>query len=258
MIIRSQKQLKKYQEAAKISTEILNELRQAVKIGATPLEVDRLADKLADQHNARPNFKGVGPAGNKYKHATCISVNDTVVHGIPDHRMFEEGDLVKVDFGIEKNNLHTDHCFTVGLGALDAEDERLIEAGKEAVQAAVYKAVAGNYTGDLGFTMQSIVNQAGFSVAKEFVGHGIGATMHDQPQIPAYGKPGRGYELEEGMVLCIEAQVLAGEDDVYFTDDGWTVKTRDGEKAVMFEYMVVVGPEKPVILTPTLNWPIHA
>lgn len=258
MIIRDKKQLEKYKEIAKISTEILDELRQAVRPGVTPIEINRLADELAAKHEVKPNFKGVGPAGNQYKHAVCVSVNDTVVHGIPNHRMFEQGDLIKVDFGIEKDGLNTDHCFSVGIGPLTAEDERLLKTGKKAVQAAVYQAVSANRTGDLGFTMQSIVNQAGFSVAKEFVGHGIGATMHDEPQIPAYGSPGRGQKLKAGMVLCIEAQVLAGDDSIYFADDGWTVKTSDGKNAVMFEYMVVVGPKKPEILTQTLDWPIYA
>ncbi len=258
MIITSKKQLDKYKQVAQISTNILNELRLAVKPGVTPLEIDRLADKLAAKHEVRPNFKGVGPANNQYQHATCISVNDTVVHGIPSNRMFEEGDVIKIDFGIEKDGLHTDHCFTVGLSPLKAEDERLIETSKKAVQAAVHKAVAGNYTGDLGFTMQSMVNQAGLSVAKEFVGHGIGSTMHEDPQIPAFGKAGRGTELKEGMVLCIEAQVLGGDDEIYFADDGWTVKTADAANAAMFEYMVMVGAKKPTILTPSLNWPIYA
>ena len=257
MIIKNDAELKQYQQLARISTNILEQLRRAVKIGVTPLVIDALADKLSKKYKVKPNFKGVGPKNNQYQHATCIAVNDTVVHGIPDDRPFEDGDVVKVDFGIEKDGLQTDHCFTVGVGNLSAADEHLIKTAKKAIQTAAKKAIVGSRVGDLGFIIQSIANQNGCTVAKEFVGHGIGHTMHDEPQIPAYGNKGKGQELKKGMVLCVEAQILAGEDDIYFADDGWTVKTCDGSKAAMFEYMVVVQADKPIFLTPTLNWPIR-
>ncbi len=257
MIISNTQQLERYLEIGKISTEILFQLHQTVEVGVTPLEIDALADKLAAKHQVVPNFKGVGPKNNPYQHPTCIAVNDTVVHGIPNDRPFQDGDIVKVDFGITKNELHTDHCFTVGVGNLTAADERLIKVSRDAIQAAAKKAITGNKVGDLGFTIQSQANQAGFNVAKEFVGHGIGQTMHDSPQIPAYGSPGTGLPLRKGMVLCVEAQILAGEDEVYIADDGWSVKTEDGKKAAMFEYMVIVDERRPKIITPTWDWPIR-
>ncbi|MBD3250143.1 MAG: type I methionyl aminopeptidase [Candidatus Pacebacteria bacterium] len=256
MIIENDQQLAAYQEAGKISTEILDQLRQAVKAGATGLELDQLADKLCAKHQVRPNFKGVGAPANPYQHATCVSVNDTVVHGIPDDRPFEPGDVVKVDFGIEYQGLNTDHCFTVGVGKLKPSDHNLVSTAKKAIEKAASQAVAGNRTGDLGFIIQSTANRAGLTVAKEFVGHGIGSSLHDEPQIPGLGQPNTGQVLKKGMVLCVEAQILAGKDEVYIESDGWTVKTMDGKNAAMFEYMVVVGQKKPIYLTPTQDWGI--
>lgn len=256
MIIQNDEQLAIYKKAGQISTQILDKLRQAIVPGKTALEVDQLADELCKKHQVRPNFKGQGSPSNPYKHATCISVNDTVVHGIPDKRQFQPGDVVKLDFGIEYMGLNTDHCFTVGVGELKDKDHRLVTTARKAIQKAASLAIVGNQTGDLGFAMQTIANQAGMTTAKEFVGHGIGKTLHDKPQIPAYGQPATGFVLQKGMVLCVEAQVLAGKDDVYIESDGWTVKTVDGKNAAMFEYMVVVQEKKPLYLTPTLDWPI--
>lgn len=256
MIITDTQTLAQYRRAAQVSTSILEELRLAIKIGVTPLAIDRLADRLCQQHQVKPNFKGVGSRKNQYQHATCISVNDTVVHGIPDDRPFQLGDIVKVDFGINDGGLNTDHCFTVGVGQLTAADEQLVLVSKKAIQKAARLAVTGNTIGDLSHAMQKTVERAGFNVIKEFVGHGIGRTLHEDPQIPAFGKPHRGQRLTTGMVLCVEAQIVAGSDEIYLADDGWTIKTADGQKAAMFEYMVVVNPDQPIFLTPTLHWPI--
>jgi methionyl aminopeptidase len=256
VIIKTSQQLAQYQQAAKISTEILEQLRLAIKAGVTALEVDALADRLCKQYKVSPNFKGVGPKKNKYQHATCISVNDTVVHGIPDDRIFKKGDLVKVDFGIEYQGLNTDHCFTVGVEQLSPADEKLVRVAKKAVQKACKKAIVANTTGDLGYTMQTVAETAGFSVVREFIGHGIGHSLHEDPQIPAYGSPRSGTRLIEGQVICVEAQIVAGDRRIRIEKDAWTVKTADGSKAAMFEYMLVVGKKKPIYLTKTLDWPI--
>lgn len=257
MIINNDYQLEQYQQACRISTQILNQLRLAIKPGVTGLEIDQLADKLCQKNQVKPNFKGQGLPDNPYRHATCVSVNEVVVHGIPDDRPFQPGDVIKVDFGIEYQGLNTDHCFTVGLEPLNFEQRRLVTVTQEAIEASARKAIAGNRIGDLSHAIQSRVEAAGFSVAKEFVGHGIGHTMHDSPQIPAFGQPGTGVELRPGMVLCVEAQVLEGDDCVYIDQaDGWTVKTCDGGKAAMFEYMVLVGKRQAEFLTPTTHWPL--
>jgi len=256
MIIKTDQELAAYKEAGKKSTRILRQLFDACKEGVTSAEIDALADELCQKEGVKASFRGVGPKNNRYQWATCISVNE--VHGIPQDKPFEKGDLVKVDFGIiDQSGLYTDHCFTKSIGEPNEEDLRLMKVTRKAIQAAAKKAVVGNRVGDLSHTMQSIVEEAGFSVAKEFVGHGIGRGLHDEPQIPAWGRANAGRPLEEGMVLCVEAQVMASEnDDLYIEDDGWTVKSEDGAKSAMFEYMVVVKRGRPVFLTPTMDWPL--
>ena len=256
MIISSTKQLAQYRETAKISTEILWQLHEATKVGVTPLSIDTLADKLCRQYSVKPNFKGVGHKKNPYAFVTCISVNDTVVHGIPQDIPLMEGDLVKVDFGLEYKGLHTDHCFTVGIGKLADRDKKLLTTGRYAILTAAQQAITGKYTGDLGHIMETTAHQEGFSVTEQYVGHGIGHSLHEEPQLPAWGEPGTGTLLQKGMVLCVEAQLLAGSNEVYLASDGWSVKTSDGGKAVMFEFMVIGGDNKPEFLTPTATWPL--
>ncbi|MCC6710760.1 MAG: type I methionyl aminopeptidase [Candidatus Pacebacteria bacterium] len=255
MILKSQQEIDQYTAVAKLSTDILYQLHQFTNEGITPLEIDALADKLAKEAGARPNFKGVGGPRNPYQYATCISVNDTVVHGIPQNIALKQGDLVKVDFGIEKDGYNTDHCFTVVIGGyLSEEDELLMKIGRKAVLKAAQAAKAGVRTGDLGNIMESTVMAKGFTVVEEYVGHGIGHTLHDEPQLPAWGDPDTGAKLKAGMVVCVEAQIIAGDNLLYTDRDGWSVKTRDGSKAVMFEYMVLVGEKSAKILTPTMDW----
>lgn len=257
MILTSAQEIEKYQAIAKLSTDILWQLHQFTKEGVTPVEIDALAEKLAMEAGAKPNFKGVGDSRNPYQYATCIAVNDTVVHGVPNNIPLKKGDLVKVDFGIKKDGLNTDHCFTVVIGDyLSPADELLMKTGRKAVLKAVRAAKAGVRTGDLGHLMETTVLAQGFTVAEQYVGHGIGQTLHDEPQLPAWGDPGTGAKLQEGMVICVEAQVIAGSNDLYIDADGWSVKTCDGSKAVMFEYMVLVGKGSAKILTPTMDWPL--
>lgn len=257
MIIQSPAELEKYQAIAAKSTQILRRLFDATKEGATPLAIDALADRLCVAAKVRPCFKGVGSKKNAYQWATCISVNEVILHGIPDERPLHKGDVVKVDFGIEEDGLLTDHCFTKIIGEPSAEDLKLLKVARRAVQTAARKAVVGNRVGDLSYSMQSIVEKAGMSVVKEYVGHGIGRSLHDGPQIPAAGRPRSGPLLQEGMVLCVEAQVIAGKDDrIYMAEDGWTILAHSGQKSAMFEYMVVVGRGKPVFLTQTWDWPL--
>lgn len=259
MLINSDQQLAKYQAVAKLSTEILWQLWQATQVGAVPLAIDALAEKLVRQHGCTPAFQGVGSKKNPYRHTTCIGVNDTVVHGIPTTTALQSGDVVKVDFGlISPEGFYTDHCFTKIVGEAAPEDVRLLKVARQGVANAARLAVAGKQVGDLGFAMQQSAEAAGFSTVKELVGHGIGYTMHDEPQIPAWGTPKKGLTLKRGQVLCVESQVIASPDDgVYLDDDGWTIKATTGAKAAMFECMVVVGEKKPTILTPNLDWPLQ-
>jgi len=257
MTIRSPQELKRYQQAADKSTKILKTLFDATKAGVTPREIDHLADQECQKIGVIPCFKGVGPKNNKYHWATCISVNDTVVHGIPEDQVLKKGDLVKVDFGINDDSWFTDHCFTKSIGQPSPEDQRLMTVSRKAIIAGANLALVGKRTGDIGAKIQAIIEASGFSVVKEFVGHGIGHDMHDVPQIPAHGRAGTGTILKEGMVLCVEAQALASKSDqIYVEENGWTIKTAGGSKAAMFEYMVVVGKKQAIFLTDTRDWPL--
>lgn len=259
MIIKSAKELRDYEKAVQISTLILAEVKNAIAEGVTPSQLDSLADDLCKKYKVIPNFKGQGSSRNLYKWATCISVNDMVVHGIPSDKPLKRGDVVKLDFGIRHKGLNTDQCVTVVVREfLNDKDKSLVRIARQAVQKAVKLAVVGKKTGDLGHAMQSTAEKAGFNVIKEFVGHGIGKTLHEEPQIAAYGKKNTGQVLKEGMVICIEAQVVAGSDEIYIDNSGWTARTVDGAKSAMFEYMVVVGKEKPVVLTETMDWDLQA
>lgn len=255
MTIKSQSELAKYKKAAQISTQIMAELRDAIKPGVYPIELDKLAGKLCEKYQVKPSFKGVVNKNLIYKHNSCISVNDEILHGIPNKREIKTGDLVKVDFGIIYQGLFTDHCFTVGIEKVSDNDQQLLKVGREAVLNAVKLAKPGNYTGDLGQAMHGTAFRAGFDTLKQYVGHGIGHSLHEQPEIPAYGQSKTGSKLEKNMIICVECQVVPGNDQVYIEDNGWTVKTKDGNKGVMFEYMVRVD-KKPEILTQTQDWPL--
>lgn len=257
MIITSKQDLAIYQKAADLSLRVLLELKNAVKPGIYPIEIDELAKKLCQKHHTRPSFLGVAGRQGPYPHATCICVNDAVVHGIPSStEKFKPGDTVKVDFGLVYENFFTDHCFTVVIGQPDPKTELLVKTAQKAIQSAALQAITGATTGDLGHTMHAIALAAGFDVLKQYTGHGIGHTLHDQPMLPAHGQPHTGTKLEKGMVLCVEAQLVTGSDQVYVADDGWTVKMTDHGNTAMFEYMVVVQDKKPILLTPNFDWPI--
>ncbi|MFC1649513.1 type I methionyl aminopeptidase [Patescibacteria group bacterium] len=257
MVIKSQKQLNSYQKAADISTEILAELVDMVAPGIFPIEIDKRAEKLCKKHKVRPAFKGQEDLHSMYKFSTCISVNDTVVHGVPSRKVpIKKGDLVGVDFGVIRSGLYTDHCHTVGVGTINSKDELLLNSGRRSIQNGVTQAIVGKKVGDIGHAISASVKSDGYVIAKEFIGHSIGTRLWENPGVPPIGKKGTGQKLEEGLVLCIEAQVLAGSDKVYKADDGWTIKTYDGGNAVMFEYMVIVQKNQPLVLTDTLNWKI--
>lgn len=250
MILNKAKDEKILREASKISLAILKKLGKEIKEGTTPLEIDQRAGLLCREYNVKPAFKRV----RGYAFNTCISVNDVAVHGIPNDIPFKKGDLISIDLGIIHKGLYTDHCWTWSLGKPSKENKKLIQAGRDAVENCIPLAVPGNYTGDLGYEMERVAKENDFNVLKMFIGHGIGKTLHDAPDIPAYGKKGKGHLLVDDMVICIECQVVNGDGQIYIDKDGWSVKTVNKGMSVMFEYMVIVRKEKPVVLTDTLSW----
>jgi len=253
MTIKKPREEKLIREATDISMKILFELGQNVRKGVLTADIDSLADELCKKYRVKPAFKEV-PG---YSNATCISVNDEVLHGIPNQkRPLEVGDLVKIDFGIIHKGYYTDHCWTFAVENVSKEDMKLLKASKEATENAVQQAIAGNYTGDLGYQMTKTARKYGFNTAKEYVGHGIGKTLHDYPDIPSYGEKGTGDFLENGMVVCVECQVIDGSGKTFVTSNGWTVKSVEGGKAGMYEYMVLIRDDGPEVLTPMFDWPI--
>ena len=250
MIIKNPKDELMLREAAEISVEILKNLGEAIHAGITPLELDNMAGDLCFEYGVKPSFKTVGD----YKYNTCISVNDVAVHGIPKNIPLKNGDLVSIDFGIIHKGYFTDHCWTWSVGKPSANNQKLLNAGRMAVENAVQKAVVGNHTGDLGYEMEKEAKKNGFNVLKVFVGHGIGKSLHEGPDIPAYGKKDSGDLLVDGMVICVECQVVDDNGEIYTDEDDWSAHTENGGNSVMFEYMVIVRKDNPVILTDTLDW----
>lgn len=235
--------------------DILRQLYDMTNEGVYPLEIDKKAFALCKKYGVEPDFYGVKGFKSNYEYASCIYVNDEAVHGIPSAtRAIRSGDLVKIDFGIKADSYFTDHCVTVGIGRVKYTDKKLLEIGKQAVLDGVSKATSSYKTGDIGHAIESTARKAKFDTIKQYIGHGIGHTLHDEPEVPATGKAGSGTQLKDGQVICVEAQVVAGKPNVIMDDDGWTVRTRDGKNAVMFEYMVIVGKNEPEILTDTRDW----
>lgn len=257
MTITSESELKLIRTATKLSTDILSQLIEPIRPGMPTSDIDNRFGELCVQNGVQAAFKGVPGPYNKFPANMCISINDEVLHGIAHPgTSLAEGDLLKLDFGIIYNGIYTDQCITVGVKSLSVEDEKLVKIARLAVQTGVTKAIVGNTTGDIGYAIYTPVQMAGYDVLKEFIGHGIGKSLHEDPEIPAYGQPGAGDALEDGQVLCVEAQVVAGTDEVSVMEDGWTVVTEDGKNGVMFEYMVIVRAGQPEILTQTLDWPL--
>lgn len=250
VIIKRGKEYRRYREAADISVEILAELGSAIKVGITPLELDLLAEELCKEYGVKPSFKGV----SGYEYNSCISVNDVAVHGTPKDIPLKSGDLVSIDFGIVYKGLNTDHCWTWSVGKPSKQNLKLMIAGKEATDNAVALAITGAYTGDLGHAMESTAKKYGFNIIKVFIGHGIGKSLHEEPDIPAFGSQGMGDVLKEGMVICVECQVVDDTGEIYTDTDGWSAHTENGGNSVMYEYMVIVRNGKPEVLTDTQDW----
>lgn len=249
-IVKTEEDYLALKEAANISSKILKEIRDTLAIGKSAKELDDLAVELCKKYGVKPAFKNQPGPLQPYPANICISTNEEILHTIPTaNRVFTDGDVVKLDFGIIHKGFYTDHCVTVGLGNVSEEERRLIETSKLCIDKAVEKAIVGNKIGDISSTMQAITEMAGFNFVVTYCGHGIGKQLHLAPEVPAYGVAGTGVELKDGMVLCIENQVTIGSSDLRMQRDGWTLKTTDGSKGSMFEHMVIVRKGKPEILT---------
>jgi len=231
--------------AGRVVAEMHEACTAAAVPGATTADLDRAAREVLDRRHARSNFLGY----HGFPAVACISPNEVIVHGIPGGRVLEEGDIVSIDCGAIIDGWHADAAVTVPVGEIDGDAQSLIDATRAALEAAIRVMVDGNRLGDVGAAVQSVVERGGFGLVREYVGHGIGTEMHEEPDVPNYGTAGRGLRLREGMVLAIEPMVTAGRAASRVLDDGWTVVTADGSRAAHFEHSVAITDDGPEILT---------
>ena len=232
--------------AGKVVREVLELVRGAVRPGATTLDLERTAEARLKGLGVKAAFKGY----HGYPCVLCTSVNDEVVHGIPSQkRVLKQGDIVSVDFGVVVDGYYGDSAITVPVGEIDADSARLLRVTEASLEAGIAAVKPGNTLGDIGAAVQSVVEREGFSVVRDFVGHGIGAQMHEEPQVPNFGRAGQGMKLKTGMVIAIEPMVNAGRPDVMVLEDGWTAVAKDGSRSAHFEHTVAVTAEGARILT---------
>jgi methionyl aminopeptidase len=232
--------------AGKVVAEMHEKCREMAKPGATTLDIDRVARDVIDRRGARSNFLGY----HGFPAVVCTSPNDVIVHGIPsDTVVLVEGDILSIDCGAIIEGWHADAALTVPIGEIDAESQRLIDVTEASLWAAIEQVVEGRRLGDIGAAVEGLAEAAGFTVVREYVGHGIGTAMHEEPQVPNYGPAGRGLKLKEGIVLAIEPMVNAGGPETEVLGDGWTVITRDGKRSAHFEHTIAVTEHGPEVLT---------
>ncbi|HEV8344127.1 MAG TPA: type I methionyl aminopeptidase [Candidatus Binatia bacterium] len=232
-----------------IVAEILEELKKKVVPGVSTAELDALAEELIYKKKAHPAFKGYTMAGKVFPCVLCTSVNDEIVHGIPSDRSLVNGDIIGLDFGVVYEGFYGDSAVTLGVGEVSEEAQRLMQVTEEALYKGIEQLREGKRLGDLSSVIQRTVEEAGFSVVRAFVGHGIGKKLHEEPPVPNYGEPDRGVRLREGMVLAIEPMVNVGGCEVQIKEDGWTAITRDGSLAAHFEHSVAITKNGPYILS---------
>jgi methionyl aminopeptidase len=248
--IKTRADIEKMREAARHVAEILLELRELVRPGISTAELDRHAAKQIEQRGLTSSFLGYGPNGlPEYPAVTCVSVNDEIVHGIPGGRVLVEGDIVSIDFGVEVGGFHGDSAVTVPVGAVAPELQKLVDVTHESLDLAIEVMRPGKRLSDIGHTVQKRVEAEGYSVVRDFAGHGIGSAMHEPPWIPNYGARGRGPRLQSGMVFAIEPMVNAGGSDVEILEDEWTAVTADGSPSAHFEHTILITDEGPDVLT---------
>ena len=246
MIYKTNEQVELMRQSALLVSKTLAEISKVLKPGMTTLYIDKMIGKFIRDHQAIPSFLNY----RGYPFNSCISVNDVVVHGFPGASELKEGDIVSIDIGVILNGWHGDHAYTFAIGNPGDEVMKLIQVTKESLYKGIEKAIVGNRIGDIAFAIQEHTERKyGYGVVRELVGHGLGKSLHEDPQVPNYGKRGSGPKLKEGLVLAIEPMINLGKRDVYTEEDGWTVRTKDGKASVHFEHDVCVRKGKADILS---------
>jgi methionyl aminopeptidase len=246
MICKTDAEVALMKEAALHVSKTLTEVAKVLKPGMTTMDIDKICADFVRDNKAIPSFLNY----RGYPHNVCASVNDVVVHGFPNTIPLKEGDLVSVDMGVILNGWHGDHAYTFILGEIGEDILQLVKVTKESLYKGIEKAIAGNRIGDVAYAIQEHTEKKyGYGVVRELVGHGLGRELHEDPQVPNYGKRGNGPKMKENLVLAIEPMINLGTKDVYTDDDGWTVRTRDGKPSVHFEHDVCIKKDKALILS---------
>lgn len=245
IVLKSPDEIEKMRKSSLIVAEILAAVRAAVRPGVTTIELERLCEDELKKRKVRPAFKGY----RGYPYCLCTSVNEEVVHGMPSKRVLKEGDILSVDVGIECGGYYGDAAVTIPVGRISDEADRLVRVAEASLKLAIEKVVIGNRLFDISYAIQSYVEENGFSVVRAFVGHGIGRELHEPPQVPNFGVPGKGVRLKAGMVLAIEPMINAGGSDVVIMEDGWTAVTKDSSLSAHFEHTVAITEKGPYVLS---------
>jgi len=243
--IKSEKDLQILRRSAQILSAVMRKVQKSVRPGITTLDIDRLSEELILKEKGLPAFKGY----KGFPATACVSVNEEIVHGIPSPRVILEGDIVSIDLGVDYQGYFSDMAVTLPVGRVDENKRKLIEVTRKALDAGIRQAHAGNYLSDISHSIQSFVEDHGFSVVRQFVGHGIGAALHEEPEIPNFGDAHLGPLLKKGMVLAIEPMVNVGGWECFIAKNGWTALTKDGLASAHFEHTIAVTDKGPVILT---------
>lgn len=249
IVLRTAKEIEKMRKACIISAGALQVAGEAVKPGVTTYEIDQIAYRYIKKQGAEPNFLNL----YGFPATACISINDEVIHGIPSKtRVLKEGDIVSIDLGAKVDGYNGDNAATFAVGKISEEAKRLCDTTRESLYKGIEQAVAGNRIGDIAYAVQSYCEERGFSVVREYTGHGVGTKLHEDPSVPNYGTAGRGQRLLPGMTIAIEPMINMGKKEVKQLSDGWTVKTLDGKLSAHFEHTIAITSNGPLILTQAL------
>ncbi len=249
-MLKSSREIALLRESADLVARTLAEVASHVFPGQETRELDRIAEEFIRDHGAKPAFKGYRvPKISPFPGTLCISVNDVVVHGFPGNYILQEGDLVSVDCGVSLNGYFGDSAYTFGVGELSSEQIRLCTTTYEALQLGIAAATPSGTVGDIGFAVQKHCEAHGLGVVRALVGHGIGSKLHENPQVPNFGKPRKGHRLRTGMTICIEPMINLGAPEVLIDPDGWTVRSADGTASAHYEHMVCIHPSGSEVLT---------
>lgn len=248
--IKTAEEIELIRKSSELLSKVMGEIAKMLKAGVTGIELDKFAEAYIRDNGGSPTFKGY----NRFPNALCISMNDEVVHGIPKPDAYKDGDVVSVDCGVFMNGYHGDMAYTFGIGNIKPEVEQLMRITKQALYLGIEQATVNRRTGDIGYAIQDFCErQHPYKCVRELVGHGVGKTLHEDPQVPNYGRKGDGPRLPENCVIAIEPMVNMGKRDIYTKRDNWTIATQDGQPSAHYEHTVVVKPEKATILT-SFEW----